>query len=196
VKYINQINLVLALAGVLIVFYTVSSTVLQDTDFEPVTVQPVEVERPVRQPAQSGFTRNPSASPSTFSQMLSERQNTPSSSEGPEGLDPGNSEMPSSPFPGIENSANKRFVPQNRPSPVQRTVIPGRQLLQDREEPTDSPRPRPRPPATRRGSSLIGASEARTPARSVDAGEKRGTSDQPAVPPVRGSMQQSPPPPQ
>jgi len=204
-KYINQISLILALGGVLIVVYTISSTFLNQTEFNPIPVDPVEIDAPPPQRSgpQSGFTTNrqPAA---TFSQILAERQgrrpDSPAADPGEELQNPDDVERFDTPLgeqlPGVQN-----------PTALDRRRIPNRYL----NPPENQPRPvgnsrdtvNPGAEPDSRASGLLGGSRSsRTPQPSGETTspfgtnvQKRDRTSNPNPPPPRGSMQPGPPPP-
>ncbi len=212
-KYINQISFVLALAGVCVVAFTFSSIFLDRSEFEPIAVEPVEIEKPSRPAAQQGFTTNrkPANTASPFAQTLANRQGgfnsrTPSASPQEQNLN--QNEIPDSPLitqrraSQVDTTPNQRTqtIPNRSLNPVQNRPLPARERSDIGEQDTSA-----QTPQTRRASGLVGGgSGSRRPSKTSPSNptpspfgtavQKRDSGTNPNPPPPRASMQHTRPP--
>ena len=209
-KYINQISFVLALAGVCVVVFTFSSTFLDRSEFEPIAVVPVEIEKPMRPAAQQGFTTNrkPANTPSPFAQPLANRQGGPSRNPSASLQEQilSQDEIADSPLitrrqtSQADTTTNRRAqtIPNRYLNPIQNRPLPARERSDIEERDTSA-----QTPQTRRGSALVGSPRSKRPTNSPSnptaypygtAVQKRDSGTNPNPPPPRGSMQRNRPP--
>jgi len=197
-KYINQISFFMALTGIVIVVFTLSSTYLDQDEFEPIPVEPAEIDqsttRAVNQP---GFTVNRVRSMQpAINQIFTNRESATSERNIPASEAPvGSKRQPES--TDIQDSRRARTVPQRYLNPAQNRPVPIKTPAQlEQEEPPTAEKPQSRG----RTGLLAGGSGSRpAPPKERAASpfgtavQKRDSSTNPPPPPPRGSMQQRPP---